>query len=83
MVARTQLQLLGTALVPSKKDPTKVYNTVSFLDGVQSVNILTDSFDVYNRLSKLPQLTLLDVTLDVSAGRYTYIRLTDAVPVSE
>lgn len=81
MIVKSRLQLLGTAVVQGKKDVTRFYNTVSFLDGVQSVNVLTDDATLFSQVAQLPQLTVVDVEFNLELGRYTYCKLVSAVPV--
>ena len=81
MKVKVILQFLGAQVVQGKRDTTKFYNTVSFLDGTQSVNIMVNDVQVFNVLQGLPQLTEVDCILDVSMGKYTSVRLLDAVPV--
>lgn len=83
MRVETTLQLLGTKIIPSKKDTNRVYNTISFLDGVDAINIMTEDMGLFNNLVRLPQLTECKCEIDLNLGRYTSVRLVSCVPVGE
>lgn len=80
MKAKVTLQFLGTKIIQGKKDPNKVYSTASFLDGTESVNILVEGSEIFNEISKLPQLQKCDCELDLTLGRYTSVKLLAFTP---
>lgn len=83
MRVKTQLKYLDINLKQGVKDPNKYYKTVFFLDGTQSVNILTDDDKLFQSLQGLEQLTLCECELDLSLGRYTGCKLIACQPVQQ
>lgn len=83
MRVKTQLKFLGTELKQGVKDPSKYYRTVVFLDGTQSVNILTGNVDLFNRLEGFTQLAVCDCELELSLGKYTNCKLLSCNLVQE
>lgn len=78
MVVNVNLKILGANVIQGRKDPSKFYNTISFLDGTESTNFMTNDADLFARLKDLPQLTELACQLDIHFGKYTNVRLVDA-----
>lgn len=71
MRVNAEMVILGTETIPSKKVEGKKYNQVNFLDGANTCNILCESPDVFQNISKIPQLTPVTCVLDIRLGRYT------------
>lgn len=82
MVVHANLQFLGTTVVQGKKDPTRFYNTISFLDGLESVNIMTDDAILFDSMVGLPQLTPVSCEIHLNT-QYGSLKLLKASLISD
>lgn len=74
MRVKTKLKYLGFELKQGVKDPNKYYKIVTFLDNVQSVNILTDDV-LFSDIQSFEQLTECECELELTLGKYTKCKL--------